>query len=843
MRFGRDPYWPAGPSPQPPRKGGRIDGGVQSTLERSEAVYRRAFESATQGLYIADAEGRFTAVNRSFARILGFAGAEELLQILETVTSIPYVDQRRRDEIASMLGQRDRLLGVESLVRRRDGRTVWISETIRLVRDTDGQVTGVEGSMVEVADRKEMEQALKRAVERLAALSRIERANLTSTTAGQIAATAVDAILSVIHYDVGLVVLFDRDASRAHVIATAGDDDYWPPEGAILPLDALAEEWEQAGPPVRHTDDLASTWDHLPILDHLAHQGLRSVLRTLLIAGGAPLGEVVVASTQPDCFSHEDLWVIQEAADALAIGLHRAKLHEALAAERELQQLTLHALPTGILLLDSRGHILVENPAAHDFLPLLTDAGKNMPVTELGGRRLVDLVSGVEAGRWVEIPVNRGNPRVFEILATKRVLSGGAPGLVVVIQDVTKARIIERQLLLQERLAGIGQLAAGIAHDFNNLLQGIELDAERTLSLPNVPDAAVEAQDAIVSRARCGARLIRQLLDSCRTSCKVRETISLRAVVGEHLGLLRRMLPQTIELVARLGDDDLLIEGDAGGIQRAVANLVLNARDAMPTGGLLEVNLSTLLLSEGMVPPVGGMLPGRWTCLRVSDSGTGIPPELQPHILEPFFTTKQPGQGTGLGLPQVYGIATEHHGFMSFSSRQGAGSTFSLYFPLVVSGAAPAGAPRRDVEAVQRGNGELVLVVEDDCEVLALVTETLNELGYEAVGTLRGDRAIEIYGEREQRFSLVITDLIMPGMSGLELSTKLEALDPHARVLIMSGCSPGDVQVPQNASVVGWVTKPFSVATLGRVVANALHLASAGPSAVPVTGAEPNKEP
>jgi signal transduction histidine kinase/ActR/RegA family two-component response regulator len=422
----------------------------------------------------------------------------------------------------------------------------------------------------------------------------------------------------------------------------------------------------------------------------------------------------------------------------------------------------------------------------------------------------------------VELVANGAEPRTFEVLVRSHALATGAPGLIIALREVTKERSVERRLELQERLAGIGQLTAGIAHDFNNLLQGIEMDAERVLGIAGVPAAVVEAQTAIVERARRGACLVRQILDFRRTLTMTRELTSLATLVREDIALLKRTLPESIEVVLEPGDVDLQIECDPTQIQRAIANLAINARDAMPAGGKLCIKLSKLVLGGCTLPPTDGLRSGAWARLCVRDTGVGIPFDVQPHILEPFFTTKPPGVGTGLGLPQVYGIMTQHGGFMEFSSRPGEGSTFSLYFPLPDTNVPANKSHAEPLDSARPGNGEAILVVEDNRELLQLIAGTLSSLGYQPVGTSSGDHAVELYKQTRQRFDLVISDLLMPGMSGLDLSAELAAIDSDSRILIMSGHSQGGELATGHANVVGWMTKPFSIAALGSAVSWAL---------------------
>lgn len=797
---------------------------AEEATRLSDRRFRWAFESATEGLYVADVDGRIIMTNGMMGRILGVPLSPDGVAGLATIRDIPYVQASRRQEVTKQLLLADELRGLESEVRRFDGKLIWVSENVRLTRRPDGEVTGVEGSLVDVTERIEMERSLRRALERLAMLNQVERANLTFSGDRPIARTAVDGVLSVIHADVAFVVRYEASPANARVIAAQPATGSWPADGDSLPLEAFTDGWEAAGPTVRRFEDLATLPDRSPLQDLFLQQGLRSVIRAQLHAQQHPTGELLVATRRPVAFTQEDLWVVQELADTLAAGLHQALLRGTLFAEQERLKLALSALPTGVALLDSSARILLANPAARALLPLVTSSSAEGPVTQIGGRLLEELVSESRPDHWVEMPGSDADSRCFEVLVDRLSLGSGASGYVLVLLETTKERSVERQLRLQERLAGIGQLAAGIAHDFNNLLQGIEMDAERVLGSPPLSSSVLQATRAIAMRAQRGARLIRQILDFCRASSALKERINLSRLLEEHITLLQRTMPSTIEIRLEQHPEDLWILGDETQVLQVMANLATNARDAMPEGGELLVEASKVTVDGRELPPVAGMCSGSWVRLRVSDTGTGIPIELQPRIFEPFFTTKMPGEGTGLGLPQVYGIVQQLGGFIEFTSKPAEGTVFSLYLPEMAEGTGPIRAAATKAARMRQGNGELILLVEDDPDLLDPISRALESLGYSALIADRASRALDLFIENRDQLALVLSDLVMPGMSGLDLSARLLDLDPKARVLLMSGYPPGDALGIEHPNVVGWMTKPFSTMALGQAIAEALGL-------------------
>ncbi len=246
---------------------------------------------------------------------------------------------------------------------------------------------------------------------------------------------------------------------------------------------------------------------------------------------------------------------------------------------------------------------------------------------------------------------------------------------------LTELKATQQQVLEQERLTAVGQLAAGIAHDFNNLLTGIIGFAELLQLDPAIPETARADLARIVKQGQRGAHLIRQILDFSRKSIRQPHPLDLVSFLKEAATSLEPTLPQNIHLLLAIDPHELPIKADPAQLQQLLTNLVLNARDALPNGGHLKLGLSRLTLEPGQPPPHPELPPGQWALLSVSDTGLGIPAEIQPRIFEPFFTTKEPGQGTGLGLAQVYGIVKQHDGYLDLTSQPGRGTTVTIYLP------------------------------------------------------------------------------------------------------------------------------------------------------------------
>ncbi len=302
--------------------------------------------------------------------------------------------------------------------------------------------------------------------------------------------------------------------------------------------------------------------------------------------------------------------------------------------------------------------------------------------------------------------------QVFEILSTPFIVAGRREGWTLLIRNTTDASRIQQMAQQQDRLAAVGQLAAGIAHDFNNIMAAIILYSEMLLSQPDLSGRSYERLTTILQQAQRASGLTRQVLDFSRRSVMEQHPTTLVPFLKELHKLLARTLPESISLRLDFEDEDVIVNADPSRLQQVFMNLALNARDAMPGGGELRFHLGMLDVSDGEVTPSPGMGRGRWVCITVSDTGEGIPAEALPHVFEPFYTTKDVGAGTGLGLAQVYGIVQQHGGHILVWSERGQGTQFSIYLPVLFAAAAPAQAEMP--QPVVRGHSESVLVVEDD---------------------------------------------------------------------------------------------------------------------------------
>jgi hypothetical protein len=395
------------------------------------------------------------------------------------------------------------------------------------------------------------------------------------------------------------------------------------------------------------------------------------------------------------------------------------------------------------------------------------------------------------------------------------------------VRDVSDRAESEREKALQEqldqsrRLESVGQLAGGIAHDFNNILGVIMNYAEFVADELPPGSKSVEDVEEIRRAAERAAALTRQLLIFSRREVVQPEQLDLRKVVAELENLLHRALGERVELSTRFGEGLSTVEADPGQIEQVLVNLAVNARDAMPDGGRLLIEVEDVELDEEYTYMHPDTEPGRYVRLKVSDTGVGMEGETTRRAFEPFFTTKGKGEGTGLGLATVYGIVTGAGGRIDIYSEPGMGTTIKVHLP--ASAVAPSFGSDRAAER-PRGNGEVVLVAEDEPDVRRMAERILGKGGYSVIGTSGGEEALEACRRTEQSIHLLLTDVIMPGMLGTELVERVKAIRPELEVIFISGYSH-EVLAPEALAEqdgAAFIEKPFNAGELLRAVRDRL---------------------
>jgi two-component system, cell cycle sensor histidine kinase and response regulator CckA len=411
------------------------------------------------------------------------------------------------------------------------------------------------------------------------------------------------------------------------------------------------------------------------------------------------------------------------------------------------------------------------------------------------------------------------------ILTTKlpfRDSNGKIVGLVGYGRDITERRKLEEQFRQSQKMEAIGRLSGGIAHDFNNILTVIQGNASLMQNAQLKPDEKSDCLTQIVRASERAADLTRQLLMFSRKQVMQPSNLNLNEVVEHATKMLQRILGEDITLQSSYTSNLPAIHADTGMVEQVLLNLVVNARDAMPSGGRLTIVTGTEMVDEKHTQQNPDAKAGSHVRLTVTDTGCGIAPEILHRIFEPFFTTKEVGKGTGLGLATVYGIIHQHHGWITVSSEVNKGTTFRIYFPAL----AGASIPKKTAPIVSqfaRGT-ETILVVEDEPPVRLLVNNLLQRCGYNVLQAESGVAALKVWREHKDDIQLVLTDIIMPdNMTGIELAGRLQADKPKLKIIFTSGYSGEDSgKGVELVEEVNFLKKPYRAEKLTRLLRNVL---------------------
>ena len=576
---------------------------------------------------------------------------------------------------------------------------------------------------------------------------------------------------------------------------------------------------------------------HIPVVFLTAHSDPSTIARA---KGVAPFGYVL----KP--FRERDLLV------AIEMATHRHRLEASLRESEQKYIATLASIGDGVIATDADGDVTFMNRVAEALTGWTFAAAEGLPVAEvfpivlesthavrenpvlqaLSRRETVEhtepcllMTRGLEA-----IPIDDSAAPIINE-------RGKVLGAVVAFRDIRQRRLAadalqraEEQVRQSQKMEAIGRLAGGVAHDFNNLLTVITGYSDLLLrsELAETPRAMIEEIHKASDRA---AALTRQLLAFSRKQILAPVVFDLNILVADTEKLLRRLIGEDISLNALLAATKAFVRADPGQIEQVVMNLAVNSRDAMPQGGKLTLETSCVDIDEALTGPRPEMKPGRYVMLAVTDTGCGMDEATKANIFEPFFTTKEMGKGTGLGLATVYGTVKQSDGHVYVYSEPGHGTTFKIYLPAVEN--AISARMSANNRKPQRGN-ETILLAEDEDAVRSVMSSGLRMLGYTVLAASRGEEAIRICQQHSGPIHLLVTDVVMPEMSGRKLVERLTAMMPGLRVLYLSGYT--DDAVVRHGILVGetpFLQKPFTTRDLALKVQELLSDAPSTLSAHP----------
>ena len=518
----------------------------------------------------------------------------------------------------------------------------------------------------------------------------------------------------------------------------------------------------------------------------------------------------------------------------------RRQAESALRASEERFRALVENSSDALMLLDAEGRVTYMTSSSSRQLGWTPDQMIGRSVfdfvhpddADAAAARMTEVITspGISVTREIRFRHADGSWRIMEGVAVNRLDDPSVGAIVVNARDITDRRKLEEQLRMAQKMEAVGQLAGGVAHDFNNLLTAIL--GYCNLMLDDMPpqDPLRGDLDEIRAAGERAAALTRQLLAFSRRQMLQPQVVDLNAIVQQMEKLLRRLISEDVELATKLAPDLMTVRVDPASIEQILVNLAVNARDAMPVGGRLTIETSNIDLDTTYAVTHVTVRPGRYVMLAVGDTGEGMDAATRARVFEPFFTTKEQGKGSGLGLATVYGMVKQSGGYIWVYSEPGYGTMFKVYFPPAEQRTSEAAAehPGRRTSDGKQG-WETVLLVEDEDAVRALAREVLRRHGYVVLEARHGVDALRIAERHGDDIHLMVTDIVMPHMSGRDLAERLSSARPGMKVLFMSGYTDHALMHRELTPGSAFLQKPFTPEGFARKVRSVLD-------AEPVTG-------
>jgi len=775
-------------------------------------VFAHALESSHDLISITDLDDRFLFVNRAFLEAYGFTEEEVLGQHVSLIDS-----PNNPPEIRHQIFEETRGKGFsgELLNRRKDGSEFPLFLSTSQVKDQEGRVIGLVGIGRDFTERR-AEETLR------SALYRISEKASVATEIGEFYAFVHAVLRDLMYAENFYVALFDPATQLLRIAYYADDVDPFQESyrledgltGYVFRTGErlLCSENPRAGEPARDFGELVRA-------GAITRVGKPSVdwLGVPLKSGDSTIGVLVIQTyLETRRFGAREMDILSFVARNIAGALDRKRSEEALRDSEERFRTLADATFEGIVI-HEKGVILETNRAFAEL------AG--IPIAQLIGRSVVQLAAPASRASLAEkvseapdapyeIPLKRADGKTVVAQVQARDLHyQGRIVRVAAVRDVTDRVRLEDQLRQAQKMEAVGRLAGGVAHDFNNLLTTI-LGFSELLSDGFAADDPRRGEVEEIRRAgERAAALTNQLLAFSRKQILAPEVIDLNHVVRGLEGMLRRVIGEHIELVTTLEGALGSVRADPGQIEQVVVNLAVNARDAMPDGGTLTIETRNVESCRVQ--------------LSIRDTGHGMSAETRSHLFEPFFTTKEKGKGTGLGLSTVYGVIRQAGGEVEVESATGEGTAIRITLPCAETEARTASSSDSSRRAPEETPAtETILLVEDEATVRQLARRFLEAKGYSVLEAPNGNEALERAASHAHRIDLLVTDLVMPGMSGREVAQRLSALRPGLKVLFVSGYTD-DLAIRRSVaeSDVPFLQKPFTADALARKVRQVLDSA------------------
>ena len=804
------------PVPQNASLGDPLPGVNRSDIQLQ--LLQQMFQASPDALSIADRDHRALWTNEKFEVMFGHPVSEILGQPLENLVVPPdRLAESRWITEALVKGQ---AITLETQRLRKDGALIDVSVSCAPLL-IDGKIEAYYAGYHDISDRKRVD-ALS------SALYRVAEKSSSAHDLQQFFAAVHEVVDELMYARNFYIALYDPVTEMLTFPYFVDEQDKTPTAKKLGK--GLADYLIRTGEPLLATPEVLQAMESR---GEVTRNGSRSLdwMGVPLKVGSHTFGALVVQTYSKSIrYTDRDkemlTFVARQLASAVEIKRNEQALRRSEARYRSLVQSSVY----GIYRASLQGRFLDVNPALISMLGyasaeevLLLDPEKEVFANPEEQNRLFEQFRNSGRLDGIEVKWRRRDGSTITVrISGRAVASEDEPAdvLEAIAEDVTERRALEEQFRQAQKMEAVGRLAGGVAHDFNNLLMVVSGYAEVILSKLEVDHPLSDKARAIQQAADRATTLTRQLLAFSRKQLLELKVVDVNAIVSDMERLLRPLIGENVELVAKLAPDAGYTRADAGQLEQVLMNLVVNAKDAMPEGGTLTIQTENILIDDSSRPGQTFIRPGSYVMLSVSDTGMGMDKETQSRIFEPFFTTKEKGKGTGLGLSTVYGIVKQSGGYVMVHSESGHGSTFHIYLPQVEGMAEKHAAPAARAAV---GGTETILLVEDEESVRQLVRDTLESKGYKVVDAENGEGGIRAAARHEGKIDLVITDVIMPGMGGREMAEEIVKTRPDAKVLYLSGYAEDAILSESGIeNATAFLQKPFTLQNLSRKVREVL---------------------
>ena len=788
--------------------------------EVQRAFLEQLVECTPEAISILDPHYRVTRINAEFTRVFGYMPEEALGQRIDKLIVPP--DRSAETRWISETLEKGEKVALETKRQRKDGSLVDVCISTAPVI-IGGAQAAIYALYRDISDQKRAE-ALS------SALYRIAERTSSAEDLQQFYAAMHNIVGELMNARNFYIALYDPVTQLLSFPYFVDEEDPTPAPKKLGR--GLTEYVLRTGEPLLATPRVFDELMRRGEVELIGAPSLDWIGVPLKIANNT-FGVLVVQSyTDNVRFGERDRDILTFVSQQLASAIEHKSNEEALRRSESRYRSLVQSAVYGLYRSSVEGKFLDVNPALIGMLAydsaeevLALDPKKDVFLNPEEQSRLMKEFRRNGRLDNIEVQWRRKDGSPITVRLSGRAVTGtGEPEevLEIIAEDVTERRVLEDQFRQAQKMEAVGRLAGGVAHDFNNLLMVIGGYTEVLLEQLEPASAMYQKALAVQQAADRATTLTRQLLAFSRKQLLELKVVDVNAIVSDMERLLRPLIGENIELTTKLAAGLGRTRADAGQLEQVIMNLVVNAKDAMPDGGKITIQTANVTLDGALRREHTFIHPGPYVVISVTDTGLGMDKETQSRIFEPFFTTKEKGKGTGLGLSTVYGIVKQSGGYVFAQSEVGQGTTFRLYLPQVED-AADISGPAKTASAETSGS-ETVLLVEDEESVRQLVRETLESRGYTVMEAENGEVGLKIADAHNGPIHMMITDVVMPGMSGRELAKRLMQVRPETKVLYLSGYTE-DAIVHQGVLETGtaFLQKPFTLQTLSRKVREVLR--------------------